>query len=120
MKVAVYKNLHKGCYSVKALSGPEKGRVVKHVDSIVLESVEFRVQKQGRERVLRDQKKNVHAFVVGVEKDKLSNKYRIQVAYNPYKYSTFVYRDINTDDEYLHSIYKADEAELNERGIFVS
>ena len=60
LKVKVYRNLHKGCYSIQV-----KGRVVAHADEILIREPVFRVQPAGRKRVLRTKKKNVHAFVVG-------------------------------------------------------
>jgi hypothetical protein len=36
MKVFVYFNLHKKCFSIKALEGAMKGRVVAHRDTVLL------------------------------------------------------------------------------------
>lgn len=58
-------NLHKHCWSVKALQGENKGRVIHHLNEIVLRDAIFKVYQSGRERVLREQRKNVHAGVVG-------------------------------------------------------
>ena len=65
MKVEAYRNLHNGKYSVKALEGPNKGRVVLHCDYLELGNVEFKVSQSGRNRVLRERKKYVHATVRG-------------------------------------------------------
>ena len=91
MKVKVYFNLHKKLFSVVAMEGPNKGRVIDHVDSLELEQCSFRVQKAGRERVLRENRKNVHAYISGHtcafnEPVKVDG----EATYNPYKYSTFV------------------------------
>ena len=58
---------------------------------------QFKVSEKGRQRVLREQKKNVHAYVVGtwVSQDEpnfwLTEYFPIKLAtYNPYKYSSFV------------------------------
>ena len=60
----VYLNLHKtGFLSVRAAEGPDKGRVVGHVSAIQLEDCSFRVSEAGRQRVIRDRCKNVHATV---------------------------------------------------------
>lgn len=93
MRVFVYRNLHRKCYSVKALEGVFKGRVIAHTDSIVLSNVTFKVSKAGRERVLREKRKNVHAGVVGtIEEDCPSFVATQQVRYNPYLFETFVCR----------------------------
>jgi len=65
MKAFVYFNLHTGLWSVKALDGFLKGKVVGHAYNIRLTDAEFRVSEAGRQRVLKEQKKNVHAGVVG-------------------------------------------------------
>lgn len=62
----VYLNLHKtGFLSVRAAEGPDKGRVVGHVSAIELDGCTFRVSEAGRQRVIRERQKNVHATVRG-------------------------------------------------------
>jgi hypothetical protein len=98
MRVFVYFNLHKKCFSIKALEGAMKGKVIAHRDTVVLENCKFKVSEAGRQRVLREKRKNVHAGVTGVwtesvrdtaDFDALSVTGR-QVTYNPYKYAQFV------------------------------
>lgn len=118
-KAFVYRNLQRDCWSVKALSGPNKGRVVLHATEVLVTDAEFRVNEAGRQRVLREKRKNVHAGVVGyvyhahvieerydtsptvsVEVDEApdagyysrSAAHR-EVTYNPYKFDKFVYAD---------------------------
>ena len=99
MKVFVYFNLHRKCFSIKALEGANKGRVVAHSDKVLLSDGTFKVSEAGRQRVLRERKKNVHAGVVGQWLGSLDDELTIErittigrpVTYNPYKYSTFVY-----------------------------
>ena len=90
--VWVYFNLHTGRWSIK-----QGGLVHCHAKLITLVDVEFRVREAGRLRVLKEQKKNVHAFVIG----KIANidEFHVNnygmgrpVTYNPYKHSTFVFR----------------------------
>jgi hypothetical protein len=61
-RVEVYWNLHKKCFSYRPA---RKGGRVLHASSLLLENVTFAVQPAGRERVLREKRKNVHAFVRG-------------------------------------------------------
>lgn len=93
IKVFVYFNLHKKCFSIKALEGANKGRVIAHRDALVLYHAKFKVSEAGRQRVLKEQRKNVHAGVAGIWYD-ASNTMRvcdtIAVTYNPYKYDSFV------------------------------
>lgn len=57
MKVFVYKNLHKDCWSVKALEGENKGKVILHSNDLSLEHCEFRVQKGGQAKVRETKQK---------------------------------------------------------------
>ena len=88
-KVYVYKNLHKDCYSVK-----QDGLVKLHTHNICLWDASFRVGKKGRERVLNEKRKNVHAGVSGyIDTDWNDENYpdnTRSVIYNPYKYESFV------------------------------
>ena len=65
MKVRVYYNLHKSCWSIKAHEGILKGRVIAHADGVKLRDARTVVSQAGRERVIREGKKNVHAFIEG-------------------------------------------------------
>lgn len=104
----VYYNLHKHCLSLKALDGPRRGCVVLHARGVRLKDVAFRVSQAGRERVLRERSKNVHAGVVGelVEVEPLSDApdsglvslaqqlgMTRQLTYDPYRFTSFVTRD---------------------------
>lgn len=93
MRVFVYWNLHKDCWSVKALEGENKGRVIARVKGIALRDADFRVSRAGRERVIREQRKNVHAGVAGEWIQDEDFFGTTQVTYNPYKYTTFVKKD---------------------------
>lgn len=93
MRVQVYWNLHKGCWSVQALEGENKGRVIDHTDSLRLHDCQFVVRESGRQRVLKEKRKNVHAFVRGriPEENVAAMVRKTSVAtYNPYKGSSFV------------------------------
>jgi len=92
MKVFVYYNLHKKLFSVKAMEGSKKGRVIAHLEKLTLWDCTFKVSEAGRQRVLREQRKNVHAGVLGIwsGKDMTIDKSVTKVTYNPYKYKTFV------------------------------
>lgn len=107
-RVFVYRNLHKKCYSVKSL---KTGRVIAHVDSIDLINVSFRVSQAGRNRVLREKRKNVHAGVVGYVSCPLGAEHSVSVTYNPYKFDSFV-----TKIDEL-PIFKADKARIDLSGI---
>jgi hypothetical protein len=65
MKVFAYRNLHQGCISLKALEGDHKGRVIAHVRQVILTDVQPRVSESGRQKVIREKSKNVHAGLIG-------------------------------------------------------
>jgi hypothetical protein len=98
MKVFVYKNLHATrknsgitVYSVKALDGPDKGKVVARSSHVLLEDVRPKVSQAGRARVLRENRKNVHAGLVGELRSLEAMPFHGQsITYNPYKYDGFV------------------------------
>lgn len=94
-KTEVYWNLHKKLFSLR-----QSGKVIAHMGKLCLTDVTFHVQPAGRERVRREGKKNVHAYVKGnydgvmlanLTDDDLEDARPI--TYNPYKYDTFVYAD---------------------------
>lgn len=91
-KVEVYWNFHKKLFSVRLM-----GRVVAHVKRAVLSDVTYRVSEAGRQRVLRQKRKNVHAVLRGLWcPERLRPEFErtlIDVApitYNPYKVRSFV------------------------------
>ena len=88
MKVRVYRNLNKRCLSVQHKT--EKGwRLLKHTQSISLKDVRFIVSQSGRERCLREKRKNVHAFVEGELVEVVGIPTKERVTYNPYLHSQF-------------------------------
>ena len=91
MKVDCYYNLHKHCISIR-----HKGLVIAHAHSVELNDVKFVVSQAGRARVLKEKRKNVHAFVRGElvrhSETPDSEVREGNVTYNPYKYDSFVRR----------------------------
>lgn len=71
MRVRIYRNLspqyrNQRAWSVMAWDGPRKGKVIDIVDGVVVKDAAFIVSEAGRQRVIREKSKNVHAFVQGV------------------------------------------------------
>lgn len=113
MKVFVYFNLHKKCWSVKALEGERKGRVIRHTNELTLRDVTFKVSEAGRQRVLREQRKNVHAGAVGTLCDPIPRENWERVSYNPYKAGHF--SDVNGNP-----VYNTEYAVLADKKVWVS
>lgn len=87
-RVRVYWNLHRHCYSIQDAS---TRLVIDYSDSLVLADVTFKVSEAGRQRVLREGRKNVHAFVVGTVISEYENPAQWwKVSYNPYKGRDFM------------------------------
>lgn len=119
MRVFVYFNLRRKVWSIKALEGLQRGRVVAHASAVAILGCAFRVSEAGRQRVIREQRKNVHAGIVGdldgfvgdltdagwfsVAREfersciaaiaPLEGDRAPAVTYNPYKAPTFVRKD---------------------------
>jgi hypothetical protein len=114
MRVEVYFKLHTGLWSVRALDGWRSGRVIGHASKVLISDATFVVQPAGREKVRREKRKHVHAFVRGTLIGALwenavefpepmpwtsgdegyarvaRKRLGVEVTYNPYKDDTFV------------------------------
>ena len=89
-RVQVYRNLQTGLWSVG-----QSNLVLFHTDYIVLKNIRFNVGNKGRERVLEENQKNVHAMVSGFTVPDLSEVNRlttetVNVSYNPYYNKSFI------------------------------
>ena len=85
-KVFVYKNLHKNCWSVR-----QDGLVKAHAKCLYMWDCLFQVNQKGRERVIKEKQKNVHAGILGyITNVPVRNVGLKPIGYNPYKYKTFV------------------------------
>jgi hypothetical protein len=65
MKVFAYFNLHRKTWSLRGEDGLERGYVVAHAHAVELADCTFKVSEASRQKVIRDQQKNVHAGIVG-------------------------------------------------------
>lgn len=111
-RVRVYRNLTKGCYSVQDYVKGRGWRVLFHTPSIQLTDVTFKVYETGRQRVIREQQKNVHAYVMGRIADAPVRPCNERVSYNPYKAGHFT-------DSASQPILEADAAILTPTGVYV-
>ena len=109
MKVEVYFNLHKRVFSVRSC---KTGRVIHHTKNVHIRDPQFVVREGGRQRVLRERKKNVHAFVRGYATYFEDCPTLDTIGYNPFKYDSFVKLQDETP------VYVAERAWLNVRRYF--
>lgn len=109
MRVEVYKNIRTGKYSARSV---KTGKVIAREDVFFLQDVTFAVQPAGREKVRREGKKNVHAFVRGeLCPPVILPGGTKRVHYNPYSSDNFMLGN--------KEIFKAKYAALTPQGVFV-
>jgi hypothetical protein len=97
--VQVYYNLHKHTFSIR---DKQTRRVIGHSRSLALKDCTLKVSQAGRQRVLRERKKNVHATIEGVlvagtvHDVEGATRNLTELTYNPYRYDSFVIKDNET------------------------
>lgn len=104
----IYRNLHKQTFSIQGYLPEKKGyRVIDRANTILLTDVTFKVMESGRQKVLKEKRKNVHAFITPVKYEVVKSKTHLEafkkvlegeslvreIYYNPYKFDSFVYKD---------------------------
>jgi len=90
-QIQVYYNFRKKLFSVQEkIEG--KWKVVEHTNEIFIRNATFKVSEAGRQRVLKEKRKNVHAKIVGERFPFIPKSfvYRDEVSYNPYKGPNFM------------------------------
>jgi len=106
-RVQVYYNLHKHMFSIK---DKRSGFVVAHAETVTLSDVKLIVRQAGRERVIKEKRKNVHAIIEGIYEgthtppDELTPLY-----YNPYKTETFQDRETGKPIHHAHTVHCANK-----------
>lgn len=98
--VEVYKNLNNGLFSIRDM---KTKLVLAHGHSFLLTDVTERVSAAGRKRVLKEERKNVHAYLKGrisfkqpksdITRDKV-------VSYNPYTTDYFYIKTKDKKEEH--------------------
>lgn len=125
-KVRAYRNLNTGCWSVVSMEGANYGRVILHCSEIILTDVTGVVKESGRQRVIKERSKNVHAYLQGNIKAAtvIDERYPVdatkapsngplcdvsgverQITYNPYKFTSFVFKDTHRPIGTLHEVH---------------
>jgi len=83
--VKLYRNLNNGKWSLM-----QNGIVKAYARQVAMKDCSFKVSEKSRQRVLKNRKKNVHAFIVGILSSDLdTNENLTQVTYDPYKRGDF-------------------------------
>jgi hypothetical protein len=94
-KVQVYRNLHQNQGSLCSLRHAATRLVAGYAECVVLQDCRFKVSEAGRQRVIREKRKNVHATIEGTLTGYRHSDDMVLrgLTYNPYENRTFVYRD---------------------------
>ena len=110
-KYYLYRNLHTGTFSLK-----HKGIVIKHPKVCLMREVEFKVSEKGRQRVLKEKRKNVHATVAAEYYSVGYIEYNLddyeELYYNPYTTDKFI-------DTKGRPVYRAEEALCANNKIYI-
>jgi len=122
-QVQVYRNLNRTTESGRSIYSVrnDKGLVEGHVTSISLLYPVFRVSKAGNERVRKEKRKNVHAYIQG---KRMKGKWEglrprnpendwHRITYDPYKHEHFVL----VDNESMR-VVDAFIVEINDEGVW--
>ena len=131
--VKVYRNLKFGKNAKPLYSIMQDGKVKARRHRVLLSSAVFLVLESGRQRVIKEKRKNVHAFVIGkLVSEEFTPKGEIpgaagidehgsdlpaRIRYNPYRAGYF-FCDNLTDQEF--AVEGAGAVLLNERGMSAS
>ena len=113
-RVMVYRNLQFRDSVMWSGRSLKLGHVMFHLPQVALQNCVFKVSEKGRQRVLEEKQKNVHAGIVGVmtEADLKDPAEWTKICYDPYKYSNFVRCDN------LEPVYKAQTVVINQDGVW--
>ena len=111
-KCEIYKNLHKNCFSIRKF-----GKVVKYDENLTVFEAKFVVQPAGRQKVLDQKHKNVHAFVRGIyglypKIPEFNVELGQRISYDPYKFGYFYVKESEMP------IYCADVVCLTSNGVY--
>ena len=102
MIVQVYRNLHNRLLSIQ---DAKTGLVIGHATTVDLKDATFIVREAGRQRVLKEKKKNVHAFVKGTLTDVINFKpfkdREVDIEVSTYIFTTRILRQMRRESE-LH------------------
>lgn len=90
--IRVYRNLHKNCYSIQEKFN-NTWKVIEYSHEIYLENCSFKIYENGRQKVIKEKRKNVHAFICGerlnLNLKQINKNNLVHISYNPYYSDSF-------------------------------
>jgi hypothetical protein len=88
-RVAVYRNLHRGAWSIKAETGEHKGRLLGHATTVALTDCTMRVGRAAAARIANGAPREVHAWVLGTLIGEASITDPTRLVYRPHERPEF-------------------------------
>ena len=88
-RVAVYKNLHRGAWSIRAEHGPHKGLLIGHASAVALTDCTMRVGRAAALRIAHGAAREVHAWVIGTLVGDASIPDPTRLVYRPHERPEF-------------------------------
>lgn len=109
-QVEVYRNLHVNKGKVFSIRDKKTGLVVARGNKFRIENVECKVREGGRKKVIREKKKNVHAFPIGLYSGEceMNTSQMIELYYNPYTTNSFINKETGEAVNEVDLIYFED------------
>lgn len=93
--VIVYRNLNNGMFSIRCARA---NLVLAHGNSFIVQGSP-KVSEASRLRVIKEKRKSVHAFILGIFQEEDAEKYPYSIVdeayYNPYTTDSFIYKKNN-------------------------
>jgi hypothetical protein len=119
MRNFVYWNIYDKVFTVQ---NRETGRVRRHTPNITLRDVDFEIDQKERERMLRENRKTLHAGVRGeiIPTDPENLEGWTQVIYDPGRHTTFVTIEDEKPvfrAELVHMFVKNQRAQVYAKGL---
>lgn len=112
-RVRVYFNLTRKIWSIQSYKPGKGWRLLTHSTDVILRNAVTKVYESGRQRVIREGKKYVHAYIegelIGIYPKSHSDR---KLSYNPYKNAHFIWKDDDTE------ACNVGEVVFNNKGVF--
>ena len=107
-QVEVYRNLNRG--KVFSIKDKKSGLVVAWADKFKIENVICKVREGGRQRVIKDKRKNVHATVIGtyIGEYEMDTSTMSELYYDPYTLDSFINKKTGEKVLGVDSVYFED------------
>lgn len=113
----IYYNLHKGGFTVQHWVDGKGWRKLDTIDSLVAHNATFKISENGRQKVIKERRKNVHAFILCTSFYSVKTTrdfFKRELYYNPYKTAAFIDRETENAVPFIANLYL--DSIINEKG----